>query len=231
MANLKNYRLIDAEFNGEINNDINYLNATGNKNRLIITSAANAALTVATFQLSIWNSSYLQIFNSSINTSTVRANLRNAQTQLKNSMRIIIADIPDSLLTQTDRETLKLYSKPASRIQANVPQSIPFITVTEHKHLKLVIFVGNTEIPNRKAKPAEANGIEIEIAFYDSTAALPTDTPPDKSFNHIISSGKTKIEIPFTSEQIKGTAYIRARYINSRKETGQWSEIISCIVI
>jgi hypothetical protein len=231
MTTSKNYNLTDAEFNGKINTDVNYLNATANKNRLILTPAASSALTVATAQLAIWNSNYLQIFNNSISSDTVRSNLRNSQTQLKTSMRIIFDDIPNSVLTQADRNTLKLFVKADSRTPADVPQSIPFITITEHKHLKLVVFVGDTKAPNRRAKPDDANGIEIEVAFYDSTIPLPTGTPPDKNFNHVVSSGKTKIEIPFASEQVKGVAFIRARYINTRKEPGEWSEVVSSIII
>jgi len=232
MAKLKSYPTSESDFHGEINIDIPYLNTAANKARLVTTPTATDALTKAVTLLTQFNTDYQQSFNESTVNDTLKSALKKNLEQLEKYALTILGDIPASVFTVIDKKTLKIEEKESTtRSPAKKPKHTPFVMVSSYKHLLLTIFVGDTDAPDKRAKPEGVNGIEIEIAFFAPTATIPTGVIPNNMFNHWVTSGRTKTVLEFPAEYAKYTIYIRARYINTRKETSAWSSPISTSIV
>lgn len=232
MAKLKTYPTDESEFHGEINIDIPYLNAAANKARLVTTPTATDALTKAVALLTQYNTEYQQSFNKNTVTDALKNSLKKNASQLEDYLYLILDDIPASVLTAADMKTLKIEKKEATtRSPAKKPKQIPFIMISGYKHLLLTLFVGDTDAPDKRAKPEGIDGIEIEVAFYAPNETIPTGVIPNSKFNHWVTSGRTKVVLEFQSENAKNTIFIRARYVNTRKETGSWSSVISTSIV
>lgn len=231
MAIQKSYPTTEAELLAEFNKDIPYLNVATNKSRLVTTPAAIDALTKANTNLTAFASNYALCNNPNTSTTTTITNKNNNIKTILECIRIIIGDIPQSLLTQNDYDSLGLSKGEKTYTKATKPTGIPVLTIVEHRHLSIKINVADIKQLNRKAKPEDADGIELEMAFFAPTATIPATGPTDAQFNHIANSGKTKIEVTFKAEQVKGTIFLRARYYNTSKDAGAWSEYIDTIII
>lgn len=232
MTKLKTYPTSESDFHGEINIDIPYLNTAANKARLVTTPTAIDALTKAVTLLTQYNNEYLQSFNKNTVTDSLKNSLKKDASQLESYLYQILDDIPASILTAADSSTLKIEKKEATtRTPAKKPKQIPFIMISGYKHLLLTLFIGDTDTPDKRAKPESVDGIEIEVAFYAPNATIPTGVIPSNMFNHWVTSGRTKVVLEFPAEYAKNTIFIRARYVNTRKETGTWSSVVSTSIV
>ena len=222
----------DGDFNNQINIIIAYLIA--NKVRLVFTPTSQANLTQATALLSTagtgWNSIYPQSQNQAVCTSTI-TNLKNTlRAQLETLLRAIFADIPKSILTQVDRDTLNLPLPSDTRTAATKPSQIPSLSINGRAYLCVVINVVDNDFPQSLSKPAGIDSIEIQSAFLPVGTSPVANFPLESDFRHLAISGRSSYSCTYTSDQLQGTSYIRARYLNSRKEPGNWSQPISIIV-
>lgn len=219
----------DADFNNYINIGIPYLVA--NKARLVITTGAQAILTTVTNQLSAavtgWNIIYPQSQNPAIATASIIANKSALRPQIEANLRAIFDDIPKSVLTQVDRDTLNLPLPAGTHTPSPVPTAVPSITVSSRGHLSVTLAIVDSAHPQSAAKPDGVESIQLEGAFV---AAGSTAKPTDADFRNIDIASKTSYIRNYTSDQLASTEYIRARYLNSRGEVGNWSEWLAVVV-
>ena len=222
----------DAEFSLYIGIAIPYLNA--NKARLLVTTTANAQLTAVTTLYSAastgWTTVYLLSQNSSTATGSITATKTALRAQITSALRIIYDDIPRSLLTQVDRDTLHLAAPSSSHTAASVPQEVPVINVSQRSHLSVTLTIVDQSRAHSLAKPKGVGAIQIEGAFLPHTQSVSQDFPQDSDFRHLATSGRSSFTRAYVHEQLRGTEYFRARYLNSRNEPGGWSEIIQVVV-
>jgi hypothetical protein len=234
MPNQKRFPASDAEFNTYVNNANTYLNVAANKSRLVLTTAATSALTLVNTLLTAattgWNTIFPQSQNPAIATSTIIAAKKSTRVQIETQLRNIYADIPNSVLTQTDRDTLNLSLPADTRTPVPKPQNAPIVAVTERQHLSVTLSFTDPAHSQSQAKPDGVIEIDIESAFLAPSTAPAAGFPNETDFRHIGLSGRTSYGRDYTQAQLKGTDYIRARYVSSRKEPGAWSEIISVVV-
>lgn len=232
MGTNKRIPTTDAEFNNYINLTIPYINT--NKARLATTPTAVAALTSATALLTTagtgWNAIYPLTQNPATATVSIRSSKNILHDQISAQLRIIFDDIPRSLLTQVDRDTLNIPLPNNTRTAAAVPSEKPSITIALREHLSITLNVVDSSHPQSLAKPADADAIEIESVFVAVTAATSGSVPQEADYRHLTTSGRCTVVRTYSQDQLRGTEYLRARYLNSRKEPGGWSEVISVVV-
>ena len=232
MPNQSRFPRTDADFSNFINIVFPYLNA--NKARLVTTPTATNNLSLATSLLtnptSGWNYTYQLCLNPVTATTTVTANKNTLRTQFETWLRSIYDDIPKSVLTQTDRDTLNIPLRTDSRTPATVPTAIPSISISSRAHLSATFTIVDSAHPQLKGKPDGVELIEIESAFLPAGTTPPAGFPQDSDFRFVATSGKTNYTHNYTSDQLKGTEYVKVRYFNSRNDACGWSEIITVVV-
>jgi len=226
MPNQNRFPKKDADFNGYIINAVPHL--TTNKLRLILTPTAQAKLNKVTTLIQTTTTGWNTIYQLSQNPAT--ATKTSLRPQIESALRIIFDDIPKSLLTQIDRDILNLPLPANKHHRANNTETIPAITIKSRGHLSIILNIADTKNGTSLSKPAGVDVIEIESAFLPNTTTLPIDFPKETDFRHIANVGRTTYQRNYSDDQLKGTEYIRARYLNTRKEAGSWSEVISVVV-
>jgi len=230
MSNQTRFPGKDADFNNYVNIAIPYL--TTNEARLLVTAASQEVLTtvntVLTNATTGWNTVYQQSQNPAVATSTTTAVKNYLRSSIETSLRIIFSDIPESVLTQADRDTLNLPLSSGTHTPSPVPVSQPLVSISNRTFLSVTLVIVDSGHPQNGGKPTGVSSIQIEGAFFaaGSTPKIPTDA----DFRNIATTGKTSYMRSYASDQLAGTEYIRARYLNSRGEPGNWGETITVIV-
>ena len=230
MSNQTRFPGKDADFNDYVNIAIPYL--TTNKVRLLVTTASQEVLTTVNTLLTNattgWNMVYQQSQNPAVATSTITAAKNNLRSSIETSLRVIFDDIPESVLTQADRDTLNLPLSAGTHTPSPVPASQPLVSVSNRTFLSVTLVIVDSGHPQNGGKPAGVSSIQIEGAFFPVGST--SKTPTDADFRNIATTGKTSYMRSYASDQLAGTEYIRARYLNSRGEPGNWGETIMVIV-
>jgi hypothetical protein len=223
----------DADFDIFVNAVVPYLNE--NISRLIVTPTGQAALASATLLLTTtvtgWNAVYPLILKVSTTSNTLIIEKNKLRIQIEELLRSVYNDIPLSLVETKDRTALGIVEPSGTHTPAAKPTSIPSITIIKHSHLTIDIRIEDTKTQEPVSKVEDADSIELESAFLPNNVTPAADFPQENDYHHILNSGKSKITISYRTEQIKGTEYLRARYQNTRKEVGPWSEVVTAIII
>jgi len=222
----------DADFNNYANIAIPYL--TTNKARLVITTTAQANLTAATSLLTTaatgWNSVYPLTLNPATATATIIASKTNQHKQIEKLLRAIYDDIPRSVLTQMDRDTLNIPAPSGTHTASTRPESVPSITISGRGHLSATLTILDVEHQQPLSNVDDADLIELEAAFLAPGAAAPAGFPSDNDFHHVATLSKSTVLRTYTPDQQRGTEYLKACYLSSRNEPGGWSEVVSVVV-
>jgi len=222
----------DADFNNQANIDLVYL--TANKARLVFTALAVANLTQLNTLISTagtgWNSIYQQSQNAAVCTASIINTKNLLRAQIEALLRAIFADIPKSVLTQIDRDTLDLPLPSDTRTAASKPSQTPSLSINGRAYLSVTINAIDTDFPKSLAKPAGVDTVQFEAAFYPKGTSPTANLPEDLEYRHLATIGKGSLSRTYTTDQLQGTEYVRARYLNSSKEPGNWSQPLSIII-
>jgi hypothetical protein len=185
-------------------------------------SAAN--VTAATTQLGVWNTTYPLTQNPDTATTTANDNKNAARDALMGTLRTIYADIPESVLTAQDRNTLNLTERSTTRTPAAVPSTKPAGTVDTSKRLQHTINFYDSE-GTGIAKPAGVRGCQIWLKI-----GSPAPTDP-KELDFLATDTKTPYTHDFDGTDASKMVYYWLRWENTRGETGPWSEPIQATVV
>jgi len=232
MGNQSRIPAKDADFNNYVNTAIPYLSA--NKTRLALTTTSQTNLTSVSALLTTagtgWNSIYPLSQNPATATSSIIAGKTTIRNQIEIMIRAIYADIPKSVLTQVDRDTLNISLPSDSHTAAAKPTSVPSLTVTERGHLSVTFSFLDVVHSQNLTNVPDAESINLVSAFLPAGTIAPVGFPQESDFHYVASLGKSFYKRSYTADQIKGTEYLKACYLSSRKELGDWSEIIAVVV-
>ncbi len=209
----------DAEFNTYANNSAKYL--AENKARLRI---ADESLTSQANVLKDWNIIFPQSQDRNECTKTVVDNKIALRVQLEDGFRSIYADIPQSLLTAADRNTLNLKKRDAVPTRVRVMDRAPGLEMERIVHLQHTLRFLNPVDTESRDMP---KGQRIILQSFAGTANL-SDTAI--AFGKTDSVSRFLRRIAYTSEDVGKTAYYRAAYVNTRGEQGPWSEVFAAVV-
>jgi len=232
MGNQSRIPVKDADFNNYINLAIPYL--TTNKTRLVLTATAQANLTSVTAILTTagtgWNSVYQLAINPAAATTSTIATKGTIRAQIETLLRAIYADIPKSVLTQIDRDTLNIALPTNIYTAATKPTSLPSLTISERSHLSVTINILDVAHSQNLTNVPDATKIDLEAAFLPEGTKAPEGFPQESDFHHVATLGKSFYNRTYTADQLRGTEYLKACYLSSRNEPGGWSEIITVVV-
>jgi hypothetical protein len=189
-----------------------------NKVRLLLSSANQALLTA---QLTAWNAVYPASQNTNTRTKSILQNKDIAKDILMSTLRLVYADIPNSVLTVEDRNTLNIGDRNAPKTAAPVPTTKPIGQIDTSMRLEHTISF--TDQDGSAAKPDGVRGCQIwfkigEPAIDPSELAyMTTDTasPYTYQFNGV-NAGKT--------------VYYWLRWENTRGETGPWCDVVMATI-
>ena len=232
MAGLIKFPTAEVDFDIFINNIIPYFNT--NKARLIVTAAAQAYLTKLLGYLNTpltgWNALYMPSVNPAESTVTIVQERMTLRVDITEALRELIDDIPKSLLTPTDIVMLSLSIRANKYSRATIPKAIPNLSIVKRGHLYADIKILDGTHMHVLSKLANADSIELDGAFLQPGVAVSPTFPAEADYRHIATTGRCKYRRSYADNQIRGTEYLRARYINSRNVAGTWSEHIAVVI-
>lgn len=217
----------DADFNVHINNCITYLNVAANKSRLVFTPTATANLTSATSFLSTattgWNTVFPQSQNPAVRTKTITDNKNVLRDQIITNLRAVYDDIPKSILTQTDRDTLRLTVQSTSGTSTPTPTSRPVGQVDTSQRLQHTISFVDADTPTSRAKPEGVRGCQIWYKIGSPAA-------DQRELTFAATDTRSPYVLTFEGADAGKMVYYWLRWENTRGETGPWSDVVSATI-
>ena len=217
MPNSKPFPSKEAELNTFFNQVVPYLLA--NAVRLLVSDANQTKLTA---QFTGWNTAYPLSQNPTTSTVTTTATKDAARDDLKDTIRAVYADIPESVLTNADRTTLNQPEHSTARTPAAVPTTKPIAKVDTSKRLEHTISF--TDEDGSAAKPEGVRGCQIWLKLGDA----PKDP---KELTYIATDTRSPYLYHFDGADASKTAHYWLRWENTRGETGPWSDAVAATVV
>ena len=199
----------EAALNTYFQTAVAYLLA--NATRLLVSAAYVTALNE---QLAEWNLTYPASQNPNTRTRTAIDKKDAARDALMATMRSVFADIPQSGLTEEDRNTLHLPER-STPTPAPVPATKPLATIDTSKRLEHTIHFRDED--GRLAKPEGARGCQIWVKI-GASAKDPSE------LKYIATDTKTPYVYHFDGADAGKPAYYWLRWENTRGEVGPWSD-------
>jgi len=156
-----------------------------------------------------------------------------AATQLKNASRSALESKIRELtgmiqanpaVTDEQRASLGITIPKGTHTPAPVPATRPMGSVNNINRLEHIITFFDESTPNSKAKPFGVIGCEI----WQKVGGTP---PVDASeLTYLATDTKSPYVSHFSGSQANQTAHYWLRWVNTRGETGPWSETISVTI-
>jgi hypothetical protein len=227
MANYGIFPTADADFNIYINNANTYLNTATVKTRLVTTPTAVGSLTqvsgwIATATIG-WNALYPQSQNPALRTKTITDSKNALRKQIETGLRTVYDDIPKSILSQTDRDTLNLSLPSTSGTPNPVPTSRPVGSVDTSQRLQHTISFVDSDTPTSRAKPDGVRGCQIWIKI-----GSPVSDSSELTF--VATDTKSPYVMHFEGADATKNAYYWLRWENTRGEVGPWSDVVMATI-
>lgn len=147
-----------------------------------------------------------------------------AKAALTEELRDIYSGLADSVLTDTDRNTLNL-KKRGTRTAAPIPASQPDGRVDTAIRLQHTIHFWDTNTPNSRARPNGVRGCEI---WY---VVGPVSAPADiKQYRFLAIDSESPYMITFDGADTGKPVWYVLRWTNTRNQTGPWSAPIMATI-
>ena len=210
----------NADFNSYVNAAAPYLQDTENAQRLGISTGHLTDLQTVS---EAWSAAYLTAQNAATAT-TAAIKIRDAvRKQLEALLRDIFHDIPESVLTETDRTALNLSAHDASPTPHGKPAVAPVVSIDKITHLQHTLRFHNPETPGSHAKPDGVNAVEVYSCIAETA-------PAETGFTHIASTGKFLLPVNYVQADVGKTVWYLARYRSTRGEFGNWSDLVKSVI-
>lgn len=219
--------LKDNDYNALINIVISYLNL--NTLRLVITATAQAALAQCTTMLNEpetgWNAAYALTLNPATDNTTNTSQKNHVRDQISLKLSVVYKDIPNSALTQTDRDTLLLPGNNSVHTPIGTLSYAPKLDIENREHLLLKIRVTDPANPHTKEMP-HGQHVQVAVGFKDATTGIIMwDIDVTKEVHKFLS------DIIFRQEHVGKKATLRWRYVNTKGAVSVWSEDLDVFII
>ena len=188
--------------------------------RLLITPANK---TLLTDEYALWVVDYPLATTAATSTKTNVATKDIVEAKMKNILRGIYGDIPESVLTQTDRDTFNIPVVGGAHPHVSMGSSTPIGKVDGGARLHQVITLADS-ISGKHAHPHGASGCEV----WQKKGGL---TPVSASeLTYIGSTSNAVFATDFPGTDAGLNIYYWMRWVNSRNEKGNWSPVFSATV-
>jgi len=205
----------DAEFNTYLGIVAPYLTTNATRLNVFAGNVADLAALKA-----IWDTKYPQSQSENTATKTIIEEKTEAREDAEELLRIIYGDIPQSVLTTADRNTLNLKER-----KPNTPR--PHITTTPNISLKALgsgIMKFEFRVVGDESRPSihpDADGIQINAVI------LPAGSPPPASAEDLdgFFKSRARFEQQLNLSKLGQILYVFARWVNNTDDTksGGWT--------
>ena len=171
--------------------------------------------------MDIWMDIYPKSQDEGTRTKSVIEDKDVAKVNMIQHLRIIYGDIPQSVLTSLDRNTLHIDIKNSARTPVAPPSTRPVGQVNTSNRLEHTIIF--TDEDGSHARPKGARGCQIwykegePITNYDELSFMATDT-------------KSPYIHRFPVDKAGKTVHYWLRWENTRGEVGPWSTVVTATV-
>jgi len=189
-----------------------------NRTRLLISQANQDLIDL---KLVAWNEIFPQSQNDNTKTKTIIQIKDGAKEELMTALRAVYADIPASIWTLEDRNTLNVHERSTTRTPAPVPTTVPIGQVDTSRRLEHTISFTNED--GSLAKPFGVRGCQIWYKI-----GTPAVDPSELSFMFTDTSSPHIHQ--FNGEHVGKNVYYWLRWENTRGETGPWSDVVMATI-
>ncbi len=189
-----------------------------NRIRLLISQANQDLIEL---KLEAWNEIFPQSQNSNTKTKTIIQIKDGAKEELMTALRAVYADIPASIWTLEDRNTLNMPERSTSKTPAPVPTTVPIGQVNTSRRLEHTISFTNED--GSSAKPFGVHGCQIWYKI-----GTPAVDPSELSF--MFTDTASPHIHQFSGEHVGKNVYYWLRWENTRGETGPWSDVVMATI-
>ena len=195
-------------------------------------SANNTALGVSAGDVSILNANKSNR-SSSYTTAITDANTAKASNQTKDNNRaaheakireIVVQIQANPNVTDAQRAALGITVPKGTRTPSAIPTTRPVGKVDNSKRLEHTINFYDESTPNSKKKPDGVRGCEIWFKIGGAPPADPSE------LSYMATDTKTPYTYAFNGDDGNKTAHYMLRWVNTRGETGPWSETVSVTI-
>jgi hypothetical protein len=172
-----------------------------------------------------WKQLWIMYSNTDTVTKSIRDIVKTRRGQLETRLRLIYGDIPKSVLTANDRNTLNLPLRDTTPTPIQPVTFAPVISFDEIKNGVQMLRFQNPNTPDSNAMP---EGQTVQLFNFIGAANIPDNDVPFAYFNE---TGRHLFKVELLPNQKGQTAYYRARYKTETGKVGPWSDVESEIVL
>ncbi len=172
-----------------------------------------------------WSQLWVKYDDPAVVNTTIRNLIKARKKEIKELLRTIYGDLPQSKLTQQDRLTLHIPERDTEPTPVTAATHAPVISFEEVNNGIQIIRFQNPDTPDSNAMPPNQN---VELDQYVGDAGIADNDIP---FAHFEDTGKHLLKVDFDPTDKGKTAYYRARYETDTGKTGPWSDVQSELVL
>ena len=210
----------DAEFNGWLANFITYANAN-----LVNLGLVAGDMTPVTTARTTWNSKYPAHIAAAAAAVSAREGKDAARVGVEAAVRPLVRRLQASAsVDNSERAALGITVPDKEPSPVGPPTTRPVVTVDASQRLQHTIDFTDETTPTRRAKPAGVIGAEIGV----KVDGPPPVDPGELTFLAV------DTRAPYTRDydgaQGSKPAHYMLRWVNSRGETGPWSETATATI-
>ena len=199
-----------------------------NRSRLSVSTENNDALQLLHDDPATGNG-WIQVYplttNRATSTGTLRDKRDNLRTAIVKKLREIYGDVPESVLTEDDRNSLRIFLRDTTPTEIQPVDFAPVLSFEKVSNGIQIVRFQNPETPDSNAMPSN-QGAEVQ-RFVGDAGLDEIDVP----FVHFKDTGKHLLQVEYEPEEKGKTAYYRSRYETATGKTGPWSDMASEIVL
>ena len=171
----------------------------------------------------LWVVDYPLAVTKTTSTTTAVALKDKDEAKMKTILRNIFGDIPDSILTQTDRDTLNIPimggAHPHIPMVKSTPNGRPNTSARLHHVLSI--------LDSASGKYAQPHGVSACEVWQKKGGDAPVDA---SELSYIGSTASGVFATDFAGEDAGLMVYYWLRWVNSRNEKGNWGHMFSATV-
>ncbi|MEZ6132523.1 MAG: hypothetical protein R3C59_27985 [Planctomycetaceae bacterium] len=176
-------------------------------------------------QLADWDKKYAAAVKARDAAKAATESKDEARRTLEETVRSVAKLIQaNDEITNAARDAAGLPIHKTSRTPVPVPHTFPTGTVIGSDRLELTLMYSDVATPTRKARPHGVRGCEVYVAVGENPPTSPED------YRFVAFSTRTPELIKFKSDEGGQTANILLRWVNTKGESGPWSQPIMATI-
>ena len=210
----------DADFNAWQANFVTYANANLANLGLVLPDL----LSILSAQAA-WTPSLTAHVAAQANAQSARATKDGNRTTLETLIRALVRRLQASpSVSDAEREALGITVPDSGAAAVAIPSTRPICQIDTSQRLRHTIDFTDESTPTRKAKPAGVMGVEIWVKI----GATPPVDPSELTFLAV--DTRTPYTTDFDGADGGKQAHYMLRWVNTRGETGPWSETATATI-